>query len=177
MSTIDPARFTHLHVHSYYTLLGATAPVSKLAARAASDGLKTLALTDAHALYGAVAFDRACRSAGIQPIIGMTAVLPPIDTDLTGLLNLSGLIVLLADGPEGYRSLCRLSSLMQGSPDRQAQPMLQWDELKANHAGLICLDGGRDGWLFRTLHAGQTQAAARYAGRLGGILRTTPTWD
>jgi len=169
MSTIDPARFTHLHVHSYYTLLGATAPVSKLAARAASDGLKTLALTDAHALYGAVAFDRACRRAGIQPIIGMTAVLPPIDTDLTGLLNLSGLIVLLADGPEGYRSLCRLSSFIQGSPERQAHALLEWDELKAHHTGLICLDGGRDGWLYRTLRAGQTQAAARYAGRLGGI--------
>ncbi|MCA9874079.1 MAG: DNA polymerase III subunit alpha [Anaerolineales bacterium] len=169
MSTIDPARFCHLHVHSHYTFLGGTAPVDKLAARAAGDGLQALALTDAHALYGAVAFARACRSAGIQPIIGMTAVLPAIETDLTGFGNLSGLIVLLADGPEGYRSLCRLSSLMQGSPERQAQPLLAWDELKAHHAGLICLDGGREGWLYRTLHAGHTQAAARYAGRLGGI--------
>ncbi|MBK8932014.1 MAG: PHP domain-containing protein [Chloroflexi bacterium] len=76
MNAIDPARFTHLHVHSHYSLLGGTASVAQLAGRAARDGLKTLALTDNHALYGAVAFDRACRAAGIQPIIGMTAVLP-----------------------------------------------------------------------------------------------------
>ncbi|OIO91172.1 MAG: hypothetical protein AUK03_11765 [Anaerolineae bacterium CG2_30_64_16] len=68
--TIMP--FTHLEVHSHFTLLGATPAVADLAARAAADGLSHLALTDSNALYGAVAFARACREVGVQPIIGMT---------------------------------------------------------------------------------------------------------
>ncbi|MBK6326489.1 MAG: DNA polymerase III subunit alpha [Chloroflexi bacterium] len=169
MNAIDPARFTHLHVHSHYSLLGGTASVAQLAGRAARDGLKTLALTDNHALYGAVAFDRACRAAGIQPIIGMTAVLPPPDNAPALDSSDLGQIILLATGPEGYRSLCRLSSHIQGSPERQARPLLHWEELKANPAGLICLDGGQKGWLERFIRAGNLQAATHYAGRLGGI--------
>ena len=70
--------FSHLEVHSHFTLLGATPSVPELAARAREDGLTHLALTDTNALYGAVAFDRTCREVGIQPIIGMTlAVRPP----------------------------------------------------------------------------------------------------
>ncbi|MBK8984984.1 MAG: DNA polymerase III subunit alpha [Chloroflexi bacterium] len=172
MNSLNPARFTHLRVHSHYSLLGGTASVAQLAARAAQDGLKALALTDNHALYGAVAFNRACHAAGIQPILGLTAVLPPPEPHPTGLDSLStltGQIVLLADGPEGYRSLCRLTSLLQGSLERQAQPLLQWDELKAHRAGLICLDGGQQGWLYRYAQAGSARAAARYAGRLGSL--------
>ncbi|MDW8270091.1 MAG: PHP domain-containing protein, partial [Anaerolineae bacterium] len=66
--------FVHLHVHSHFTLLGGTAAVEALAARAAAEGMSHLALTDTHALYGAVAFARACRQLGVQPIIGMEAL-------------------------------------------------------------------------------------------------------
>ena len=69
--------FTHLEVHSHFTLLGATPSVPELAARAREDGLTRLALTDTNALYGAVAFARACRAADIQPVIGMTLAVRP----------------------------------------------------------------------------------------------------
>ncbi len=69
--------FTHLEVHSHFTLLGATPSVSDLVARAATDDLSHLALTDTNALYGAVAFVRACRGAGIRPVIGMTVTVRP----------------------------------------------------------------------------------------------------
>ncbi len=62
----------HLAAHSYFSLLGATASPEVLAARAAADGMAHLALADTHALYGAVAFDRACRAVGVHPILGMT---------------------------------------------------------------------------------------------------------
>ena len=116
--------FTHLEVHSHFTLLGATPSVSQLAARARADGLTRLALTDTNALYGAVAFARACREAEIQPVIGMTLTVrePALrhlparkETETT-----AGQLVLLATGPAGYRSLCRLSSLIQGHPEREA---------------------------------------------------------
>ena len=60
--------FTHLETHSYYTLLGSTISVTALVARAASDGMSHLALTDTNALYGVLTFNQACQAANIRPI-------------------------------------------------------------------------------------------------------------
>jgi DNA polymerase-3 subunit alpha len=162
--------FTHLHVHSHYTLLGGTASVAELAARAAAEGMARLALTDLNALYGAVAFDRACREAGIAPILGMTATVAPPEGQI-GPAAAPGRLVLLATGPAGYRSLCRLSSRIQAQPEREiaAAMGLAWGDLEANREGLICLSGGRRGWVERLLRAGDREAATRYAGRLAAL--------
>ena len=159
--------FSHLCVHSQFTLLGATAPVEALVERAAADGLTHLALTDTNVLYGAVALARACKHAGIQPIPGMTLLVAAPD----GLSGGAGELTLLATGRDGYRSLCHLSSLLQSSPERSDLPTqhLDWETLKANRAGLICLSGGRRGWIDRSLRAGNPAAAARVAGQLAGI--------
>ncbi len=162
--------FTHLHVHSHYTLLGGTASVTELVARAAAEGMTHLALTDTNALYGAVAFDRACRAAGLAPILGMTVTVAPPDEPL-GPATSPGRLVLLATGPAGYRSLCRLSSRLQAHPEREslaARGLLRAD-LRANSEGLICLSGGRMGWAERLLRSGDPAGAARYLGRLAGI--------
>ncbi|MBN2006430.1 MAG: DNA polymerase III subunit alpha [Anaerolineae bacterium] len=161
--------FTHLHVHSHYTLLGATASPEELAQRAAAEGCTHLALTDTHALYGAVAFDRACRAAGVTPILGMAArVAWPAELAARPDFDTPGEVVLLATGPAGYRSLCRLSSQMQGCADREAACArgLTLDDLRANHAGLLCLDGGRLGWVARCLRAGEPALARDVAARL-----------
>ncbi len=162
--------FTHLRIHSHYTLLGATATVEQLVARAAAEQMPALTLTDSAALYGAVAFSQACRAANIQPILGMT-----LKVTLPEALNLPGPgwgeLALLAKGAAGYRSLCGLSSLVQGSAQR-AQLLdrgLDWDALRAYTAGLIAIDSGQTGWLVRLVQAGQPQAAARYASRLAGL--------
>ncbi len=162
---------THLHVHSHFTLLGGTASVEALAQAAAADGLSHLALTDDHALYGAVAFRRACQAADVQPIIGMAARVAPLDAQDLDDDGEAGLLTLLAAGPAGYRSLCRLSSLVQARPDRleAAAAGLSWDALKEQSAGLICLSGGRQGWVQRRRAAGDRAGALRYAGRLAGI--------
>ncbi len=170
VTPISPG-FTHLHVHSHFTLLGATASPAELAQQAAADGLTSLALTDRDALYGAVVFDRACREAGIHPILGMSvSVAPPAELNTDDGLGADRL-VLLATGPAGYRSLCRLSSEIQAYPDRveRAARGLDWETLKANRAGLICLSGGRRGWMERCLRAGNRAAAVRYAGLLAGL--------
>ncbi|MGW8317658.1 MAG: PHP domain-containing protein, partial [Candidatus Promineifilaceae bacterium] len=132
-STRTRPAFTHLEVHSHFTLLGATASVEALAARAAAEGMTHLSLTDTNALYGAVSFDGACRANGIQPILGMTlGIAAPVEEVGTGFSHRPGHLVLLAQGPAGYRSLCRLSSLIQSRPDRQAaaDQALVWAELK-----------------------------------------------
>ena len=162
--------YTHLRVHSHYTLLGATATVDQLVARAAAEEMSALALTDSQALYGAVAFSQACRAADIQPILGIVLNIALSEAS-TFSTSGCGQLVLLATGPIGYQSLCALSSLVQGSSqrDKLLRHGLDWELLKAHSAGLIGIDSGQAGWVARLLQAGQAQAATRYASRLAGL--------
>lgn len=171
MSSLNPANFTHLRVYSRGSLLHSTASVNDLVQRAATDGLKALALTDNQALYSAVQFDQACRAAGLQPIIGMTVGLAAEENSGSFSGQRVGQLVLLAAGSPGYQSLCRLSACLQAHPDRESrlQTGLSWDDLRAYHDGLICIEAGLSGWLARHLQAGQRQEATHYAGRLAAI--------
>ena len=109
-----------LRVHSHFSLLRAMPDVTSLAQRAAADGLTALALTDHAALYGAVAFARACRQVGIRPITGLTIRLAP-PPDAWGAPDSGGVIVLLARHPGGYRSLCPLRAWLEGTAAREAR--------------------------------------------------------
>ena len=168
--------FPHLNVHSYYSLLGATASPEQLAQRAADEGMTALALTDTNVLYGAVAFYRACRAAGIRPIIGLTVTVtwPDAVEPASPDAGTAGQLVLLARNNAGYRSLCRLTSLIQSSADREARARqgLAVEQLRASADGLICLTGGRRGFTYRCLAANAAaheRAAHRFLGRLCGI--------
>ena len=112
-----------------------------------------------------MAFEQACRAHDVLPIAGMTLAvaadegMPQPDS-----------IVLLARDAEGYRSLCRLSSALQGNPQREQLlgRGLAWRDLAANRAGLICVCGGRRSQVERALRLGRSERAgallARYAG-------------
>jgi DNA polymerase-3 subunit alpha len=167
--TTQLANPVHLNVHSWYSLLRATASVEALAARAAQDGMTHLALADTNVLYGAVAFQRASLAAGVQPIIGMTATVAPPNGMTTH--HAPGELTLLATGAAGYRSLCRLSSTLQGVLVRagSSDARLTWDEIKDNQEGLICLSGGRRGWVHHLLRLGETAAAGRVVSWLAGV--------
>lgn len=162
------SHFTHLHVHSSYSLLGGTAKVEGLVNQAVLQGFKSLALTDTNALYGAVIFSKTCQKAGIQPIIGMVIGLSAEGFEEKGRL---GRLVLLASNPEGYRSLCKLSSLIQGHPERESliRRGLKLGDLEGYSQGLICLSGGRVGWIERFLRAEDRKTAYHFAGRLAQI--------
>jgi DNA polymerase-3 subunit alpha len=176
-----PVPFVHLEVHSFFSLLAATASPADLAARAAAEGMSHLALTDTGALYGAIAFNRECQARGIAPILGMAAALAQPASELVvsgpsgGSLGApqppqepAGQLVLLAKGPSGYRSLCRLSSLIQGNPDREARLAngMAWEDVFANREGLICVSAGRRGPVGRSLRRGDPVRARQYAGLL-----------
>jgi DNA-directed DNA polymerase III PolC len=82
-----------------------------------------------------------------------------------------GKLVLLAKGPEGYRSLCRLSSGIQGDPERErlSKHGITLEELAPHREGLICLSGGRNGWIENYLRKGNRNAAHQFAGRLAQV--------
>ncbi len=161
--------YTHLHVHSQYSLMAATPTIDGLIERAGADGLTSLALTDTNALYGAVRFAKSCGDAGIQPLIGMalTVQLPADRTEPPPPEPL----LLLAQNPAGYRSLCRLSSAIQNHPEREerARRGLAWDDLRENREGLLAIGGGRRSWLESCLRAGDEGAAGRFVGKLAGL--------
>ena len=109
------AEFVHLHVHSEYSLLDGLSSCRKLAERAAQLGMPALALTDHGAMYGAVQFYKACRAAGIKPIIGMeTYVARQGRRDRDAQLDRkSNHLVLLAQNDTGYHNLMRLATIAQ----------------------------------------------------------------
>ncbi len=127
-----PARFTHLHVASSYSLRYGTATPAALAARAADLGMPALALTDRDGLYGAFKHVQACADAGIKPLLG---------ADLR-LSAAGGRVTLLATGRQGWGSLCRLVSAAHAAADGDDDVPAVTRELIAEHAaGLVVLLG------------------------------------
>ncbi|HJW90077.1 MAG TPA: DNA polymerase III subunit alpha [Anaerolineales bacterium] len=133
--------FNHLHTHSHFSLLTGLASPAQLAAAAAREGMQALALTDLDLLTGSIEFYDACRSAGVQPILGLeVAVVAP-----TELPAETGNLILLAMDRQGWRSLCRLSSALQAGEGSQNSAPLTFESLAQDSAGLLCLTGGQHG--------------------------------
>ena len=129
-------RVIPLHVHSHWSLLDGVPSIKELVTFATSAGLPALALTDSHALYGAMEFVSECRKAGVAPILGAE-------------LNLAGgdSIILLVRNMQGYGNLCRLISSVQAAPDREAAIArgITLADLALHADGLVALTGGVDG--------------------------------
>jgi DNA polymerase-3 subunit alpha len=134
------AGFTHLHVHSHYSLLEALPKIPNLIERAKQDGQTALALTDNGNLYGAIEFYKECTKAGIKPIIGVDFFVAPrtrhdkehrVDDQTTRL-------VLLAKNFAGYRNLLSLvtKSHLEGFYYR---PRIDRELLEMHREGLIAI--------------------------------------
>jgi DNA polymerase III alpha subunit len=95
----------HLHIHSYFSMLSGTARPRQLIDRAIALGMPALALTDHSGLYGGIEFYKACREAGVKPILG---------ADLEAR---DGRAVVLARNIDGYTALCRLITAFHEEPD------------------------------------------------------------
>src|SRR5688500_19911314 len=103
--------FAHLHVHSEYSVLDGACPIDALAERAAALGQPALGLTDHGVMNGAVEHYKACREAGIKPIIGVEAYLVD-DRNITPAQPRyeRNHLTLLAKSDTGFRNLVKLSS-------------------------------------------------------------------
>ena len=97
-----PASFVHLRVHSAYSLAESTLRIKKIAALAAGDSQPAVAITDTNNMFGALEFCKVMMGEGVQPIVGVQALL----SDARG----SGEVALLAQTETGYSNLCKLNS-------------------------------------------------------------------
>lgn len=173
--------FTHLHVHSYFSLLDGAAPLDSLAHTAAAHGMKALALTDHDGLYGAVRFYQAARQAGLKPLIGAELTVAPA---LGQALPQAAHLLLLAEDNEGYANLCRLITAARLGPCRRAgpfateyaqldrrSPILTQEQLQRHASHLIALSGCARGelgqWLTRGDRRCAEQTAEYYRGLFG----------
>ena len=71
-------KFSHLHVHSHYSLLDGLTKIDELVAKAKEDGATSLALTDHGVMYGVIEFYQKCKKAGLKPIVGVETYLAPV---------------------------------------------------------------------------------------------------
>ncbi|MBM3208542.1 MAG: DNA polymerase III subunit alpha, partial [Chlamydiae bacterium] len=132
-----------LHVHSQYSILDSTASVISLVKKAAQHSLPYLALTDSGNMYAAVEFYKACVQNKIKPIIGCELHVAPfsrLDKKRFPGYSAGYPIVLLAKNLQGYKNLCKLSSLahIEGF---YYTPRIDKQLIKDHSEGLICLSG------------------------------------
>ena len=134
--------FVHLHVHTEYSLLDGACRIDKIAEKAKAMGQSALAITDHGVMYGAVAFYKACKSAGIKPIIGCEVyVAPRRMTDKEhGRDNAYSHLILLCKNETGYKNLCYLVS-MAFTEGFYIKPRIDWQLLREHAEGLVCLSG------------------------------------
>ncbi len=109
-------RFTHLHVHTHYSLLDGACKIKDLVARTKELGMDSIAISDHGCMFGAVEFYNEAKAAGIKPIIGMEAYIAPGDrrertTVSGGAGDAAYHLLLLAENLEGYKNLMKLASI------------------------------------------------------------------
>lgn len=161
-----PADFFHLHLHSEYSLLDGAIRPEDLAAHLRECGMKGAAVTDHGALFGAIEFYDALTAEGLKPVLGMEAYLAPGSMALresNGRKAPYFHLTLLALDREGYRNLCRLSSLgwLEGY---YYKPRIDREALARHCGGLAIGSACLQGDIAQHLLAGDHAAAASAAG-------------
>ncbi|MES2801399.1 MAG: DNA polymerase III subunit alpha [Bdellovibrionota bacterium] len=151
--------FSHLHVHSEYSLLEASCRLKAIAKKAADYQQPAVALTDYGNMFGAIEFYFACQDKGVKPLIGLEAYIAPnsrLEKKQDPNQKYSEItlgpqrLVFLAQNLEGYQNLCKLSSVgyQEGF---YWKPRIDYDVLKEYSKDLICLSGTTRGEVIGTL--------------------------
>ncbi|TSC68434.1 MAG: DNA polymerase III subunit alpha [Parcubacteria group bacterium Gr01-1014_66] len=155
-------KFTHLHVHSHYSLLDGLAKIDQLVKRAADFEMDSLALTDHGNLYGAIEFYQKAKKAGIKPIIGceMYIAANRMADKNPGVDDKRYHLTVLAATNEGYRNLITLVSKahLEGF---YYKPRVDKELLAKHSAGLIALSGCFNGEIGRALQYKKPDLAQR----------------
>ena len=159
--------FTHLHVHTEYSLLDGSCKIKELTARAKELGMDSMAVTDHGVMYGVIDFYKAAKEAGIKPILGCEVYVAP--NSRFDRVTVSGEdryyhLVLLAEDNQGYENLMKIVS--KGFVDGfYYKPRVDYEVLAKYHQGVIALSACLAGEVQRYLTRGMYEEAVRAAGR------------
>ncbi|OWK26871.1 MAG: DNA polymerase III subunit alpha [Parcubacteria group bacterium GW2011_GWA2_38_13b] len=157
-------KFTHLHVHSHYSLLDGLAKIDKLLDRVKELGMNSVALTDHGVMYGAIEFYKKAKARGIKPIIGIELYIAP-----NGMMNKRPKIddkryhiILLAKNNTGYKNIIKLATLahLEGF---YYKPRIDKETLKKYSEGLIGTSACVSGEISRLAIAGKFDEAEKAA--------------
>ncbi len=162
--------FTHLHLHTEYSLLDGMCRIGDVLQKAKDLGMTSLAITDHGALYGAFKFYIKAKDLGIKPIIGCEVYKAQgsrKDRDSVDGSDSSHLILLAKDFV-GYRNLMKLVSAahLEGM---HYKPRVDFELLEKYHEGLIALSGCMEGEIAQLLQKGQHTEATKIAKRYASI--------
>ncbi len=160
--------FTHLHVHTEYSLLDGSNKIKEYVKRVKELGMTSAAITDHGVMYGVIDFYRACKAEGINPIIGCEVYVAPnsrYDKELTGGEDRYYHLVLLAENNTGYQNLMKIVSkgFTEGYYYR---PRVDMEVLREYHEGIIalsaCLAGEVQRYIMKGLYDEARKMARKY---------------
>jgi DNA polymerase-3 subunit alpha len=160
---LEGAMFTHLHVHTEYSLLDGMCRIPQLVARAKELGMDSLAITDHGVMYGVMEFYLAAKEAGIKPIIGCEVYVAQnsrFDRNASDRKNYH--LTLLAKNQTGYRNLIQLTTKahLEGF---YYKPRMDKELFEQYHHGLIALSGCVGGEVPHLILEGHLQEAKQVA--------------
>ena len=166
--------FTHLHVHTEYSLLDGSGKIKELVKRASELGMDSLAITDHGVMYGVIDFYRAAREVGIKPIIGCEIYVAPgsrFEREAGGSAENDSRyhhLVLLAENNTGYANLTKIVS--RGFTEGfYYKPRVDYEVLEEFHEGIIALSACLAGTIPSFLRRGLYEEAKEEAEKLEGI--------
>ena len=160
--------FTHLHVHTEYSLLDGSNKIKEYVARVKELGMDSAAITDHGVMFGVIDFYREAKAAGINPILGCEVYVAPnsrFDKETTGGEDRYHHLVLLAENNQGYGNLMKIVSkgFVEGF---YYKPRVDMEVLEQYHEGIIalsaCLAGEVQRYLVRGLYEDAVKSAFRY---------------
>ncbi len=160
--------FTHLHVHTEYSLLDGSNKIKEYVARVKELGMDSAAITDHGVMYGVIDFYRAAREAGINPVLGCEVYVAPgsrFDREVGSGDDRYYHLVLLAENNQGYSNLMKIVSrgFVEGF---YYKPRVDLELLEKYHEGIIvlsaCLAGEVARYLTRGMYEDAKIAALRY---------------
>ena len=157
--------FTHLHVHTEYSLLDGSNKITEYVKRVKELGMDSAAITDHGVMYGVIDFYKACKAEGIKPILGCEIYVAPnsrFDKELTGGEDRYYHLVLLAENNTGYDNLMRIVS--RGFTEGYYyKPRVDMEILNEFHEGIIALSACLAGEVQRYIQKGLVEEAKKSA--------------
>ena len=160
----EKVAFTHLHVHTQYSILDGAAEIGALIKKTKELGMNAIAITDHGNMFGVLEFYNMCMKNDVKPILGCEMYVSPTSRFIKDGVHFSGHhLILLAKNETGYKNLIKLDSLAFAKEAKYKTSRIDKDLLFEHHEGLICCSACLGGVLPKLIAAGDIEGAERTA--------------